>query len=138
MWVLCNRDPVRHWSRGRATLIGDAAHPMLQYLAQGACMALEDAVVLAEAMNTNADVPTAFRVYEDTRYLRAGRCQMTARLYGEFFHADGVKRELRNNCYRAGLRRRATRAWLGSMIASELPGAPRGEERRRQAMSCHA
>ena len=48
MWVLCDREPVKNWSRGRVTLLGDAAHPMLQYLAQGACMATEDAVVLAE------------------------------------------------------------------------------------------
>ena len=96
MWVLCDRDPVRHWSRGRATLLGDAAHPMLQYLAQGACMALEDAVVLADALDADADVAAAFQNYEAARYLRAGRCQMTARLYGEFYHAEGVKRELRN------------------------------------------
>ena len=48
MWVLCDREPVKNWSQGRVTLLGDAAHPMLQYLAQGACMATEDAVVLAE------------------------------------------------------------------------------------------
>src|SRR5204862_8349921 len=44
MWVLCDRPPIKDWSRGRITLLGDAAHPMLQYLAQGACMAVEDAV----------------------------------------------------------------------------------------------
>ncbi len=48
MWVLCDREPVKDWSKGRVTLLGDAAHPMLQYLAQGACMASEDAVALAE------------------------------------------------------------------------------------------
>ena len=48
MWVLCDRPPIKDWSRGRITLLGDAAHPMLQYLAQGACMAIEDAVCLAE------------------------------------------------------------------------------------------
>ena len=47
MWVLCDREPVKNWTQGRAALIGDAAHPMLQYLAQGAAMAIEDAVVLA-------------------------------------------------------------------------------------------
>src|SRR5205085_6292674 len=50
MWVLCDREPVAEWSRGRVTLLGDAAHPMLQYLAQGAAMAIEDAYVLANAM----------------------------------------------------------------------------------------
>ena len=48
MWVLCDREPVKTWTKGRVALLGDAAHPMLQYLAQGACMATEDAVVLAE------------------------------------------------------------------------------------------
>ena len=48
MWVLCDRPPIKKWSKGRITLLGDAAHPMLQYLAQGANMALEDAVCLAE------------------------------------------------------------------------------------------
>ena len=47
MWVLCDREPVRRWSKGRVALLGDAAHPMLQYLAQGANMAIEDAVVMA-------------------------------------------------------------------------------------------
>ena len=97
MWVLCDRDPVKNWSRGRTTLLGDAAHPMLQYLAQGACMAIEDAVVLADAMTAaGGDVVPAFEAYQEARYLRTGKCQMMARLYGEFYHADGVKRELRN------------------------------------------
>ena len=48
MWVLCDRPPIKEWSRGRITLLGDAAHPMLQYLAQGACMSIEDAVCLAD------------------------------------------------------------------------------------------
>ena len=48
LWVLCDREPIKEWSKGRVTLLGDAAHPMLQYLAQGACMATEDAVWLAE------------------------------------------------------------------------------------------
>jgi 3-hydroxybenzoate 6-monooxygenase len=97
MWVLCDRPPVRNWSKGRITLIGDAAHPMLQYLAQGACMAIEDAVCLAnrvEAAQTN--VAAAFQDYQAARYLRTGRVQIMARVYGEFYHASGVARELRN------------------------------------------
>ena len=46
--MLCDREPIKEWSKGRVTLLGDAAHPMLQYLAQGGCMAIEDAVVLAK------------------------------------------------------------------------------------------
>jgi 3-hydroxybenzoate 6-monooxygenase len=97
MWVLCDREPVKNWSQGRVTLLGDAAHPTLQYLAQGACMAIEDAVVLAEEMDRAAgDYAKAFKVYQERRYLRTGRVQLTARLYGEFFHAAGASREIRN------------------------------------------
>lgn len=97
MWVLCDRDPIKTWSNGNATLLGDAAHPMLQYMAQGACMAMEDAVVLAdEIAHAGDDLAGAFVRYQDRRYLRTGKVQMSARLYGEFYHAAGVNRELRN------------------------------------------
>lgn len=97
MWVLCDREPVKDWSRGNITLLGDAAHPMLQYLAQGACMAMEDAIILARCVRESPDdLPAAFRSYQDQRYLRTGRCQVMARVYGEFYHAQGVKAELRN------------------------------------------
>ena len=97
MWVLCDRVPIRTWSRGRATLLGDAAHPMLQYLAQGSSMACEDAVCLAAMVERHpGDIASAFAAYETARYLRTGRVQETARYFGDFYHADGVKRELRN------------------------------------------
>ena len=101
MWVLCDREPVKNWSKGRITLLGDAAHPTLQYLAQGACMAIEDAVVLAEEMGRAAGDPAkAFEAYQQRRYLSTGRVQLTARLYGEFFHAAGASREIRNQFLR--------------------------------------
>ena len=97
MWVLCDRPPIKEWSRGRMTLIGDAAHPMLQYLAQGANMAIEDAVCLADKLDrANGDFAGAFQAYQAARYLRTGRTQIMARVYGEVFHAGGVARELRN------------------------------------------
>jgi salicylate hydroxylase len=97
MWVLCDREPMKDWSRGHVTLLGDAAHPMLQYLAQGACMATEDAVVLAEkAAAMPNDLPAAFKAYEQERYLRTGRVQIMARVYGDFYHARGVTAELRD------------------------------------------
>lgn len=102
MWVLCDREPVKDWSRGRVTLLGDAAHPMLQYLAQGAGQAIEDAVVLAEALKSTADVAEAFRRYQQARYLRTGRVQLTARFYGDIYHASGVTRELRNRMFQGG------------------------------------
>lgn len=97
MWVLCDREPIKGWTRGRATLLGDAAHPMLQYLAQGAAMAMEDAVCLADMLgDAGDDVEAAFGAYEGARYLRTGRVQLTARFYGDLYHAAGVTRELRN------------------------------------------
>jgi 2-polyprenyl-6-methoxyphenol hydroxylase-like FAD-dependent oxidoreductase len=103
MWVLCDREPVKNWTDGRATLLGDAAHPMLQYLAQGAGQAIEDAVVLREALRfTRGDVVTAFQKYQQARYLRTGRVQLTARFYGDIYHASGVQRELRNRMFQSG------------------------------------
>jgi salicylate hydroxylase len=70
---------------------------MLQYLAQGACMATEDAVWLADKVATQPDdLPAAFRAYQEARYLRTGRVQIMARVYGEIYHARGVTGELRN------------------------------------------
>lgn len=103
MWVLCDREPVKNWSDGRVTLLGDAAHPMLQYLAQGAGQAIEDAVVLGEALkHTRGDVAAAFQKYQKARYLRTGRVQLTARFYGDIYHAAGVTRELRNQLFQGG------------------------------------
>jgi len=103
MWVLCDREPVKNWSDGRVTLLGDAAHPMLQYLAQGAGQAIEDAVVLGEALkHTGNDVASAFQKYQKARYLRTGRVQLTARFYGDIYNASGVARELRNRMFQSG------------------------------------
>ena len=103
MWVLCDREPVKNWSDRRVTLLGDAAHPMLQYLAQGAVQAIEDAVVLRQALRfTRGDVAQAFQQYQQARYLRTGRVQLTARFYGEIYHASGVHRELRNQMFQSG------------------------------------
>jgi len=97
MWVLCDRPPIKDWSKDRITLLGDAAHPMLQYLAQGAGMSIEDSVCLADrVVAANGDYAAAFRAYQQARYLRTGRVQIMARVYGEFYHAAGVAKELRN------------------------------------------
>ena len=95
MWVLCDREPVRNWSKGRATLLGDAAHPMLQYLAQGACMAMEDAVCLARTVEQYDSFEEAFECYQAQRYLRTTRVQLTARIYGDIYHAADATADLR-------------------------------------------
>ena len=103
MWVLCDREPVKQWTDGRVTLLGDAAHPMLQYLAQGAGQAIEDAVVLGAALrHCGNDVAQAFQKYPQARYLRTGRVQLTSRFYGDIYHAAGVQRELRNQMFQGG------------------------------------
>jgi salicylate hydroxylase len=96
--VLNDRDPVPGWTRGKVTLLGDAAHPTLQYLAQGACMAIEDAVVLAAKLaQTGSDVNDALTAYEKERYLRTARVQITARIFGDIIHCGGGARDLRNH-----------------------------------------
>ena len=101
MWVLCDRPPIKNWSKGRITLLGDAAHPMLQYLAQGGNMAMEDAVCLADRIEAaGGDYEAAFKAYQELRYLRTARVQLMARVFGEIYHASGVNRELRNKLLR--------------------------------------
>jgi salicylate hydroxylase len=101
MWVLCDRPPIKNWTRGRITLLGDAAHPMLQYLAQGGNMAIEDAVCLSnQIVESGGDYPAAFKKYQELRYLRTARVQLMARVFGEIYHASGVNRELRNKVLR--------------------------------------
>ncbi len=96
MWVLCDREPIKNWSKGNVTLLGDAAHPTMQYLAQGACMAMEDAVCLASKLDQHdGDFEMAFRAYQQARYLRTARVQLTSRLYGDIYHAENVTAELR-------------------------------------------
>jgi salicylate hydroxylase len=81
-WALYDRDPIPRWTRGRVTLLGDAAHPMLPYLGQGACQAMEDGAVLATALTAEADPVTGLARYERTRRPRASRVVLTARERG--------------------------------------------------------
>jgi len=82
-WALYDRDPIPRWTRGRVTLLGDAAHPMLPYLGQGACQALEDGAVLATALAAEAaDPPTGLARYERTRRPRASQVVLTSRERG--------------------------------------------------------
>lgn len=102
-WVLCDRDPVDNWVDGRVALLGDAAHPMLQYFAQGACMAMEDAVALAHHLDAQPDAPeTALQSYQALRRLRTARVQLQSREIGQHvYHPGGAHAELRNAVMRA-------------------------------------
>ncbi|HYA05907.1 MAG TPA: FAD-dependent monooxygenase, partial [Xanthobacteraceae bacterium] len=92
-----DRDPARPWHQGRIVLVGDAAHAPLQSLAQGACMAIEDGLCLAESIDAAAgDYGAAFGAYEKARLLRTARVQLESRALWDFYHAGGIAREVRN------------------------------------------
>lgn len=102
LWVLCDRDPVSNWVDGRAALLGDAAHPMLQYFAQGACMAMEDAVCLAHCLDTHHDTEAALQDYQSRRKVRTARVQMNSRLIGDYiYHPDDAQAAVRDAVMRA-------------------------------------
>jgi len=101
-WATADREPIAKWTFGRATLLGDAAHPMMQYLAQGACMALEDAVTLGEAVaREGGDFERAFARYEKARATRTARVVLMTREMGRIYHAKGIERLVRNDLWRA-------------------------------------
>jgi 2-polyprenyl-6-methoxyphenol hydroxylase-like FAD-dependent oxidoreductase len=95
---VADRDPVRHWHKGRVVLLGDAAHAPLQSLAQGAGMAIEDGLCLAEAIHANdGDFVTAFRRFETLRLARTARVQLESRaIWHSLLHAEGVARDVRD------------------------------------------
>ncbi len=84
--ALFDRPPLAHWSKGRATLLGDAAHPMLPFLAQGAAMAIEDAAVLADCLADAVDIPAALLAYEASRRPRTAKVQAWASRNATLFH----------------------------------------------------
>src|SRR4029077_13585633 len=98
LWVLCDREPVSHWVDGRVALLGDAAHPTLQYMAQGACMAMEDAVCLGRMMAAfPGEIEKALAAYQSRRVLRTARVVLQSRAIGEhIYHPAGVHAALRN------------------------------------------
>jgi len=100
-WATADRDPIGEWVFGRAALLGDAAHPTTQYMAQGACMAMEDAVTLGEALRVNGDNwDKAFALYQRSRVARTARIVLSSREMGRIYHAKGVERLVRNDLWR--------------------------------------
>ena len=102
-WPMYDREPLAGWTRGRITLLGDAAHPMLQYLAQGACQAIEDADALARALAACGGrelIGQALAHYAATRAAHAARVQRTARIWGDIWHVSGVGALLRDELFR--------------------------------------
>ncbi len=98
LWVLCDRLPNERWVDGRVALLGDAAHPMLQYMAQGACMAMEDGVVLAQEIAAHDDLDGALAGYVARRFARTAKVQTGSRLTGEYvYHPAGGQARMRND-----------------------------------------
>ncbi len=102
LWVLCDRDPVDRWQDGRVVLLGDAAHPMMQYAAQGACMAMEDGLAFGEAVASHdGDVEAALPDYVSARMIRTARVQLQSRWIGDhIYHPSGAHAQLRNEIMR--------------------------------------
>ena len=100
-WATADREPIGNWVFGRATILGDAAHPTTQYMAQGACMAMEDAVTLGEALRVcNKDWDTALQLYQKNRITRTARIVLSGREMGRLYHAAGVERLIRNSLWK--------------------------------------
>jgi len=89
-WALYNRPSVEGWSTGRATLLGDAAHPTLPFLASGAAMAIEDGVVLARALDATTTVADALRLYQANRYERTARVQTGSNEMGRLYKLGSI------------------------------------------------
>ena len=101
-WALFDIDPMKSWGKGPVTLLGDAAHAMFPFLAQGAAQALEDACVLGLALQeAGDDMPAALRVYEQLRIARTARVQKAARANGRVYHLKGPARVARDFAIRA-------------------------------------
>ena len=99
-YLIRYRNPVANWTRGPVTLLGDAAHPMVQYLAQGAAMALEDAICLGEiAAESGGDFIEAFQRYQSIRIVRSARVQLSSLMMDKIIHAGGVERLVRNSVF---------------------------------------
>lgn len=96
-WALADLRPLKSWSRGRITLLGDAAHPILPFLAQGGAMAIEDAAALATALEGRGrSIGEAFKAYETARIGRAAQVRAASRKMGRIYHMRGVSAAARN------------------------------------------
>ena len=106
-WALHDREPMPRWGEGAVTLLGDACHPTLPFMAQGAAMAIEDAAVLAGCLAADESVPAALKRYEDLRRQRTAGVQNGSRRNAKIFHLTGIKAWLRNRAARRVGRRTA-------------------------------
>src|SRR5258708_11903165 len=102
LWVLCDRDPAEHWVDGRVALLGDAAHPTLQYFAQGACQGKEDVGCLLHMLSHHDDQAAALEAYRAQRFPRTAKVQMLSIAIGEhIYHPAGEHARIRNAIMRS-------------------------------------
>jgi salicylate hydroxylase len=122
-WSLYRLATLKNFSAGRVVLIGDAAHPVLPYLAQGAALAIEDAFLLAQSLGASDDLAEAFPLYEKPRRARIARVQDLSRRYGWIYHVRGPIRLARN--FVLGRRHEVLRDfdWLYGRRAAEQSGS---------------
>ncbi|MGH9114551.1 MAG: FAD-dependent monooxygenase, partial [Acidimicrobiales bacterium] len=101
-WVMYDREPLAELSRGRVALVGDAAHPMLQYLAQGACQAIQDGACLAGAIGRRGlgGLEAAFAEYSSQRAPAVAEVQRRVRVWGDMWHVDGIGMLLRDELFK--------------------------------------
>ena len=108
-----DRRPVKTWSKGCCTLLGDAAHPTTPNMGQGGCMAIEDAVVLARCLSNYSNAAMAFRVYERLRYARTARITTLSRYYGVIGQWENPGAVwFRNTLFRLGSGKAATKGYI--------------------------
>ena len=109
-WALNNRAPIMEWSKGRITLMGDAVHPTLPYMAQGAAMAIEDAAVLSRSLSLGLSLDHALKTYQKNRAQRAARVVMESTEMADLYHISDkqqMKREFEKRNLKA-----ARNEWL--------------------------
>jgi salicylate hydroxylase len=126
IWALFDRAPLERWSAGRVTLLGDACHPMLPFMAQGAAQALEDGAALTACLTREADVAEALRRYERLRLPRASRIQALSTLNKTRFHLpDGPEQRERDALMASGSTDFSIKAveWIYGHDASEIDAA---------------
>lgn len=116
--ALYDRPPMAAWSTGRVTLLGDACHPTLPFMAQGAAMAIEDSAVLARCVALGDDVPASLKRYESLRLTRTADIQNSSRQNASVFHMSGLKAWARNRV--ATYAGRARFKWLYSYNALKV------------------
>lgn len=99
-WPMYDREPTEKWVDGNIALIGDAAHAMVQYLAQGGAQSLDDSIAMASALLNSEQASDAFAEYTERRVEHANNVQRLARVAGELFHIEGIGRQIRNYSFK--------------------------------------